>query len=1129
MTDPIDNKPDDSSLPPAEDDGIKSAASESKNNSSAAEELTTSSSDQDQVEDELPEYEELTPELVEEEAIRGDFMLRWASIFLAVLFGFSQIADTRTLVHVRSGDELRANGFVPSGNDTLAFSLEDQSTANVSWLFDHIVSLAYSLGGPTGLTVFKALVAGLIAYLLSLISVRGMPTWWSSICCVLAICAASIDFLPITDLATLLGLVIALSMLHRHQAGELSGAIWKFPVLMAVWANMDSRAYIGVFAIVLFALGLSLRKRSAEKSGNGTGADAGILWKAAGVSILALLVNPAPVASLLSVMTTYGTEYPSMRSLQPLTSTAALIDGSTEYFPIWVREVLNGFEFAYLLGISTLVVALIVLLVSRDREDLPWAITLLGFTLLACLTMKELPLAALVAAAAAGTSAQRWYARTFRQEYTIETMEVLFSRGGRAITVLAMAFIGFCVVADRLPTRTPVGLGFDKDLQTTIDTLESELAELPEDARVLPTKPSMGDLLIWHGKPTFIDSRIRLFGQYSDETSIAQTFDNLRKNLLTSGAAESATDIAAEPTGSAYDWKSEYDEQKIDYVMLRFAPPGIVNYSMVGKFLSNQNWKLTHRGASAAFFSQADDVELAKPLRKVAFTGSEENEVERFDFARKKDFYQEYIYKNRKALTGPLREAQHFMVLDSQAPPQFTANVTAAMLQNPTDTGYMDALGNILAGPLMTIRKANEALALEPQNATAHRTLGMGYILLNQAESAIMSVFGQQSFDRIRYMQAVMALRQATVIEPDSPDAWNNLIALYQSRQKTDLALECLEKYLEIEEERLTADPGSEEILRGMYESKRAWEERRTAVLEGLATFLEKEEPEDPQALAMQRYETINELNQGGHTRIALDMAEENVDILRALPQAELLRGEMLLEVGQLEDGFSVLNQLAAIIRENKNRPEFNTIPWHDSVALSHLAKGGYKNALETWNEKLTLLKDVENSTPQLVQAMVRNLPLVPEVDGRMGGGFGKWPLAQTRTATVPMDRIPRGRSETAMLAAVTNVESGNIANARFALKDIVAESGQNKYQILAQIYLSQVIDDAPEFIAAATMNPFEDFEFPENEADEVEASESPADEKPAGTKEPADDSKTDPPAEDEASKTPAAEDAASQ
>ena len=83
-------------------------------------------------EDELPDYIELTPDLVEEEAIRGDFMLRWASIFLAVLFGFSEIAETRSLVHIRAGEQMQSNGFLPPSADPFAYSLDGQSTSNVS-------------------------------------------------------------------------------------------------------------------------------------------------------------------------------------------------------------------------------------------------------------------------------------------------------------------------------------------------------------------------------------------------------------------------------------------------------------------------------------------------------------------------------------------------------------------------------------------------------------------------------------------------------------------------------------------------------------------------------------------------------------------------------------------------------------------------------------------------------------------------------------------------------------------------------------------------------------------------------------------------------------------------------------
>jgi len=114
----------------------------------------------------------------------NDFRYNYAKKYpnLAVLFGFSQIAETRTLVHIRSGEQLRANGFLPGSSDAFAYSLESKPTANVSWLFDHVVSAAYAAGGEYGLTIFKALIAGLIAYFLSLISVPGMPTWWSFPC-----------------------------------------------------------------------------------------------------------------------------------------------------------------------------------------------------------------------------------------------------------------------------------------------------------------------------------------------------------------------------------------------------------------------------------------------------------------------------------------------------------------------------------------------------------------------------------------------------------------------------------------------------------------------------------------------------------------------------------------------------------------------------------------------------------------------------------------------------------------------------------------------------------------------------------------------------------------------------------
>ena len=1096
-----------------EDTGPDDTPTEGKSVDQVASDQATASTAVNGVDDsdELPEYEELTPEIVEEEAIRGDFMLRWASIFLAVLFGFSQISDTRTLVHIRSGQQLQNSGFIPNGVDTFAYSLEGETSPNVSWLFDHVVSLAYSLGGENGLTIFKALVAGVVAYVLSLISISGMPTWWSSICCVMAICAVSIDFMPITDLATLLGLVLTLHLLHGHHQGDAKGIIWKLPVLIAVWANLDSRAYIGVIAILLFAVGLRLRKKFAEKSGNATGADVGVLWKALGISVLALAVNPAPVASLFSVVSTYGAEYPSTAATNPLTDSAASIDGSTEYFPIWQSDVLKGFEFAYLLGISIVVVAFVVLLVSRDRDDLPWLITLIGFAAIACLTVREMPLAALVAAAAAGTSAQRWYARTFRQDYTVETMEVLFSRGGRAITVLAMAFLGFCVVADRLPTRTAVGLGFDPDLKTTIDTLEIQFAELPEGTRVFPTKISQGDLLIWHGMKTFIDSRASLFGAYSDDSSVVKTFDRLRRSFLVTEATQpdEGNDLTAAPSPSTEivataDWQPLYRESKIDYVMVRLCPPGAAAYKMTTDFLRNDNWALTNRGPSAAFFQLQSKSETDFSPSDLAFGETIDQDVERFDFAREKDFYQKYLYKERRTVSAPLREAQHYMVLDSQFSPQSTFQVASALAQEPTNKGVMELLGRVIAGPLMTIRKANEALALEPQNPVAHRMLGEGYRLLNQSESAIVAPFGAESLNKIRYLQSVMALRQSTIIEPDYPETWFRLANLYEQNQKTGLALECLDKYLALEEERLMADPNAEETLLSMYKSRETWIERRNVVEDELGKILEQEEPESDTDEAGMKSQIVSQLFSQGHTLLALELAEANVDLLTGFPQAELLRGEMLLETGQLEDGYSVLKRLEAVARENKDSPEFASLPWHNMVALSNLAKGAYPSAVEAWAAQLAVLRDVENTTPPFIQQMLRSLPLVPDVEGRTAGGFGKWPVLHLESAKLPMDAIPRQRADIMMYSAMANMEAGNLANARFALQELVTETGDHRFGILGEIYFSQLSDDAGTLIADSRMNPWEDFEFPEVDAVESDSDPSAEAAAPAGDEDPA-------------------------
>lgn len=1060
-------------------------------------------------EDELPDYVELTPELVEEEAIRGDFMLRWASIFLAVLFGFSEISDTRTLVHIRSGEQMQSGGFLPPSADPFAYSLDGQSTPNVSWLFDHATQLAWSAGGELGLTLFKVFLAGLIAYVLSLISVSGLPTWWNSICGVLAICAVSIDFLPITDIITALGLVTLMLMLHRHQEGSLQGLIWKVPLLIVVWANLDSRAYLGVLTIALFAIGAAITRKSSSSDATRR-MDVSSLWKVCGLSVLALLVNPSPVASLISMVTTYTVEYPNMRAMKPL---SVLLDGASEYHAIWVPEVLQGLEFAYLMAMATIVVAVVALLISRDRNDWPWVITLAGISLVGFVTVRELPLAALVAAVAASTAAQRWYARTFRQEYSIETKEVMFSRGGRAVTVLGMAALGFLVVADRLPTRSPVGIGFEADLATTISSLKEQFTTLPEDANILPTRFSQGDLLIWNGRRTYVDSRAALFGRYADETSVVRQFDVLRKGLVTPpedtsavatadaeastlGEATAGDDSSDEPPATeVVDWKSEFKQRSIDLVMLRLSPPGPIPYRIVNAFLQSQDWRLTNRGPSAAFFAVAADstAEDTFDILSVAFEEEQDLNFERVDFGREKDFYQEYLYKSRPSQSAALRDARHYYTIDASIPPQIVFNLARALGADARNSELMALIGRVLAGPTMVVRRASQALVEEPQNAAAFWLLGQGYLTLNRTESGVVTPFGgQQNVENLRYYQAVAAFRQATTIEPGQSRNWEILMQIYQSRGRIDLALDCMDKFLAIEEDSLLSNPDAEDLLRSMYDQRKVWQEQVETTTNGLDEAVKLPLPDDPAEAAGRKFQIVQELNAAGFALMALQYDSDNQEALRGIPAAELLRGQLLLEAGEVEEAYSVLVKLAAIARESRDKPEYATLQWHTPVAIAHLTRGAYQDAVEVWSEQLAALQNVENVTPPLIQRLTQTLPLVPEVEGRAAGGFGKWPLLHLESTRVPMDALPRGRAQTTMYVAVANLEAGNMTSARQALKELVAVDGSHPQRVLSEIYFAQVQDDAIDVIADSTMNVWEEFEFPERDehsADEGDAS----------------------------------------
>ena len=1095
--------------------------------------------------DELPEDEPLTPELVEEEAIRGDFMLRWATVFLAVLMAFGQINDTKPLVLIRSGDLMRANGFLPPRVDQFSHTVLEKSddgtmvagkVSNVSWLFDHIVSLSWLAAGEKGLTLLKVIVASVSAWLLVRISLPGVSTWWSSICAVFAVVACSSDYVPVPELMTILGMTMTMRLLFQHRQGQASGLQWKLPLLIAVWCNLDSRAWVGAFVVVLYALGNGLTRRGLIRGGSSSARIPGPLAGTAMATVLALAVNPFPTSSLLSPITTYSIEYPAMQAQRGLTSITAAVtfDNRVDSFSILHPDAMALFDHTQVAGIAMLLIAVLIVLLSmgseqRESSKYPESATgrprgllrilygisvlfsgrptreagflfaLFGMTVLVVLAAHELPAAAVVAAVVAGVSAQDWYRRSFSMKYTTESKELLFSRGGRAATVLGLAAIGFCVVASRLPGAMPLGFGFDKETRITIDTFSEQIKSLSPDARIVHTRIEQGDMLIWNDRKSFVDSRIVPFGRPGDPDSIGGPDDpksvfskhiNMLKMLMLPPAEPPKTQDPKEKdkfentrrvnTEAANETVVEF---KITHAITRLAPPGRPDYTSMVSLASPGGWFIVSLGPSAAILERITPAMTTEYVRskspqfaKMAFQTAGIAPPGVRQFASPPTFYEKHVYGSRPSTNLNKRLAGHYMFLTGGQPESFEQILSG--LSNAT----------------LAIRHVNLSLAESPDDAEAFEMLGRCYMRLDVMEQMLG---GQQSGGRLkqlRHFQTVMAFRQGLAINPESLNCWDGLLSAYQQLNRIDLASEALENWLLLAE----ANPPArgDDYQAFLTERFAQQHEYRDRIREMETRFAETIEQQQKQQQQQQMEGTGSEeaktsddardarevvmqaamANSGGLPRKALQILQEKSALVKFDPFGSLLFGQMLLEAGDLEEAH---RSLAALKSAAQAQPQvFAESEWQLPVATSELAICDYGSAASTWTAQLADLKKLVFA-PELYAGALFSLPLVADVNMAINDKLPIWPFQHGLTAGDAVRSATEVRAEIVLLMAMARVEEGDLKNAKTLLQSILSECGDTGCRPLATVYYSLMDDDAEKFVETNTFGNWEEYLFP--------------------------------------------------
>jgi tetratricopeptide (TPR) repeat protein len=957
----------------------------------------------------LPEWEPLTPELVEDEAIRGDFMLRWAVILLAVLMGWTVVQETAVLTHIRSGEAVAASGFLPSGRDTLAATTQQSRWVHLDWLFDAGLAGLFSVLGESGLTLLTALVAAVTFYLLSRISLPGVPTWWGSVCAALALVACFPSLIATPHIITLLGMTTLLLLLHRRSLDPDAHLAGPVIATMLVWSQLDDRAWIGAAALMGYALGhqWDLRRSSAEGAPPG-----GSLLPTAILSLLVMLVHPFLWETWLSAIRLYQYDYPSEQTYA-IRGTADFF----RYFPTWSEEfwTLNYFNAVPLL---LWVVTLVVLLLNAARVRMSHLALFAAMSLIAAAGGTELAVGSIVFAVLATLNAQQWYVAGFRQTYSVETSELLFSRGGRALTVIALFGLGFMMVAGHLTGAggRRVGTGFSRELRQSIDSYAAVLADSVDD-RPFAFRPAQGDVLNWIRKQPFVDSRLRLFAQGSPSI--------IEEHLQARAALRIPRD-GSEPQRES--WQSIFDKYDVNQALPRLSGES-PDYITFFDLLNSSDWILVELDAETAAFCRTDrsDPELVAYVARNQKSDLVQSQLRTTDedviselrtlWPSSPSLYSRYFYQPSPTTSRPLQRARHYLALGEG----------------------LRSIDQAVAALYAAVREAHRGLADNPSSYLGYQVLGQSYETLWAFERAVMEARQRTYPGALRYSQTVAAWHHAIICDPTEATPHIRLVALYAQQQRHDLALRHLQEFARITG-RLTRLPESDPRF---AEEQQQLEEYQAQLI--MQVDEARTQRDEDLAAGMDSAALVGRLMQSGYPLAALEVIESDLTQLSGDPQLAYLYARLLLESGRTRQAYDQFQGL-------KTMAEVAQLPdWALYEAISHVVAEDLYAALQS------LQTDSQTMARTAAMAMLYEHPLQAPT---------RTDVTQPIDPLVPVARklqlgsvyfnqlLPRMEAGT-LTQALLHLELGSNAEAADLLQQMLQRDPLSGLRPVAETYLS--------------------------------------------------------------------------
>lgn len=942
-----------------------------------------------------------------DEARRNDAVLAAAAGLMAIAFAFTTIADSRVLVHVKTGQYLASHGVLPPRTDVFSATAADRPWINLGWLFDLAVAGLHAVGGMTALTLFKAAAGLTVALLIFSCRRSGVSSWWASLVVVLAAFAAMPQFEATPLIVTLLGLGITLRQLPRYRQELDDRALWWLVPVFLIWANLDPRMFLGLALLVLYGLGelvgMFLGNPAFEE-----GSRRGRYWAAVAASLLASMANPFGWWAPLGPLLLYGKVDRAYRDYYgPEISWASL-----PHLPLPSYPSAALLDTALLAGFLLAAVSLVAMILNRRKLDAGDVAVWFGFVGLSMLAGRELPAAAIVFAVLAIQNAEEWYRSSFRQTYSDERGELLFSRGGRAITVLAFAALAALWLMGKIPpddARRP-GLGLDLLLVDQAESLGTLLKE-PFDPKVFNFRPVQGDLLIWLGLKPFIDHRLELYSGGTGRDDLIDLHDKVRYALR-------SPDPDNLDTGRPEVWKPAFEKFGVVQVLPRLNLP-LPDYRTYFDLLRSPDWRLAGLDAAGALFFRAD---LADPKLDEYISRHP------LDFAKAAFREPAEVPETAGIWPGP-RGWMDSLTSKPRASSELARGLHALQHLEEASTGTINIPPQAtLAFGHLALRDFYAALALDPSNLPAYRGLGRTYELLYFWETQVLRLGGSNAQLGRRLYQAIDAYGQALAIDPDDAQTHERLMGVYLGFGKADLAEHARNEY-----ERITGREPPPQLDQDQWD--RTWEQLGSqidAVNEQANRYVEENK---------QRAEAAFFAWQNGCTRLALRLLDEDPSVTEGNPEMMQFRAMLLLEAARPREAYETLTTMEPIALE-RGMPGFR-----GPFALACLALPDFARAEALWRDEASQAADTQ------LMVAIQSAPLSAPF-ARPASGF---PTHQTALAYQAAFAVPDQVAEGLFNAALCDLEAGRAEEAEKGLAQLLDRHPLSSYLPLAGLYLELI------------------------------------------------------------------------